>query len=74
MLELAEMIKEVVTPRLPADVPVPTIVYKENTADDPQKRKPDITKARTLLEWEPKVALKDGLAMMIEDFQNRLGL
>ena len=74
MLELAEMIKKVVTPRLPADVPVPTIVCKENTADDPQKRKPDITKARTLLEWEPKVALKDGLAMMIEDFQNRLGL
>ena len=74
MLELAEMIKAVVTPRLPEDVPVPTIVYKENTADDPQKRKPDITKARTLLQWEPKVALKDGLAMMIDDFQNRLGL
>ena len=71
MLELAEMIKEVVTPLLPKDVPKPTIVYKENTADDPQKRKPDITKAKTLLKWEPKVSLKDGLAMMIEDFKTR---
>ncbi|QDZ23777.1 UDP-D-glucuronic acid decarboxylase [Chloropicon primus] len=74
MLELAEMIKEVVTPLLPSDVPAPSIVFKENTSDDPQKRKPDITKAKTLLQWEPKVALKDGLAMMIEDFRARLGV
>ena len=37
MLELAEVVKEVVNPHA-------KIVYKENTADDPSKRKPDITK------------------------------
>ena len=74
MLELAEMIKEVVAPQLPPSVPAPTIVFKENTSDDPQKRKPDITKAKTLLKWEPKVALRDGLGRMIEDFKTRLGL
>ena len=61
-------------PQLPPSVPAPTIVFKENTSDDPQKRKPDITKAKTLLKWEPKVALRDGLGRMIEDFKTRLGL
>ena len=36
--ELAEMIKEVVAPQLPPSVPAPTIVFKENTSDDPQKK------------------------------------
>lgn len=39
MLELAQVVKEVVNPKA-------TIVYKENTADDPSRRKPDISKAR----------------------------
>ncbi len=42
------------------------------TADDPKQRRPDITKARTLLGWEPKVSLQDGLRATIEYFAKRL--
>ncbi len=41
---------------------------------DPNRRCPDITKARTLLQWEPKVALEDGLTRTIADFRRRMGL
>jgi dTDP-glucose 4,6-dehydratase len=37
--------------------------------DDPARRRPDITKARTLLGWEPKVALREGLRKSLEYFQ-----
>src|ERR671923_228505 len=42
------------------------IVYKPLPVDDPKVRKPDITKARTLLGWEPKVSLREGLTQTIE--------
>lgn len=38
--------------------------------DDPLKRKPDISKARELLQWEPKVSLEEGLQKTIEYFRN----
>ena len=41
-------------------------------ADDPRQRKPDTTRARELLGWEPKVALREGLERTIEDFRSRL--
>ena len=66
MLELAEKVKQVVNPAA-------TTVFKENTADDPGRRKPDISKARTLLGWEPVVPLAEGLQMMVGDFRQRLG-
>ena len=37
--------------------------------DDPKQRRPDIAKARRVLEWEPKVALEEGLRPTIEYFQ-----
>jgi len=40
--------------------------------DDPTKRRPDITLARTLLGWEPEVALPDGLARTIEWFRTKI--
>jgi len=46
----------------------------ENTPDDPRQRKPDITKAKELLQWEPKFQLRDGLPLMEEDFRLRLGV
>ena len=49
-----------------------TIVFKPNTADDPHKRKPDISKAKEMLNWEPKVALREGLPLMVNDFRNRI--
>ena len=49
------------------------IVYQPLPEDDPKKRKPDITKAKVLLGWEPKVLLPDGLAHTLAFFQERLG-
>ena len=37
--------------------------------DDPKQRRPDITKARTLLGWEPKIDLETGLGLSLEYFQ-----
>ena len=65
MLELAQHVKEVVNPKA-------VIVYRENTADDPSRRKPDITKAETQLGWTPKVELREGLSLMVSDFRARL--
>ncbi|KAF5773003.1 putative UDP-glucuronate decarboxylase [Helianthus annuus] len=48
------------------------IEFRENTADDRQKRKPDISKAKELLNWEPKVPLREGLPKMAFDFRNRI--
>ena len=48
------------------------IVHKPLPEDDPQVRQPDITKAKTLLGWEPKVALDEGLAKTIDYFRARL--
>ncbi|HEV2645709.1 MAG TPA: UDP-glucuronic acid decarboxylase family protein [Acidobacteriaceae bacterium] len=45
------------------------IVYKALPQDDPARRRPDITKARTLLGWEPKISLRDGLQRSLEYFQ-----
>jgi dTDP-glucose 4,6-dehydratase len=42
--------------------------------DDPQKRRPDITRAKTLLGWEPKVSLEDGIRATIPYFREKMGL
>jgi UDP-glucuronate decarboxylase len=42
-------------------------------ADDPKQRKPDISLARAKLDWEPKVALEDGLVQTIAYFRKLLG-
>lgn len=44
------------------------------TPDDPKQRRPDITKAREILGWEPKVGLEEGLQRTLSDFRARLGL
>ena len=49
-----------------------SIIYKPLPQDDPQVRQPDITKAQTILGWEPKVSLEEGLAKTIEYFRRRL--
>jgi dTDP-glucose 4,6-dehydratase len=48
------------------------IDYKPLPEDDPQVRQPDITKAKKILNWEPKVTLEDGLVKTIEYFRARL--
>jgi dTDP-glucose 4,6-dehydratase len=49
-----------------------TIVYRPLPQDDPKQRKPDITRARTILGWEPKVNLEDGLAKTVGYFKAKL--
>ena len=48
------------------------IVYHPLPSDDPLQRKPDISKARQLLGWEPKIKLDEGLMKTIEYFRNLL--
>lgn len=48
------------------------IVFKELPIDDPKKRLPDITKAKKILNWEPKISITEGLKLMIQDFKIRL--
>ncbi|XP_059462244.1 UDP-glucuronic acid decarboxylase 1 [Corylus avellana] len=65
MLELAEVVKETIDSSA-------TIEFRPNTADDPHMRKPDISKAKELLNWEPKISLREGLPRMVGDFRNRI--
>lgn len=51
------------------------IVFKPlPTEDDPKQRRPDITRARTILGWEPKVSLEEGLQRTIAYFKKRMGI
>ena len=46
------------------------IVYKDLPVDDPKQRRPDISKAKELLGWEPKVSRKEGLRITYDYFKN----
>lgn len=46
------------------------IVYDAPPLDDPRQRKPDITSAKKLLEWEPEISFEEGLKRTIEYFRN----
>lgn len=48
------------------------IVYRDLPVDDPKVRQPDITRARKLLGWEPKVGLEDGLKRTIDYFRSKV--
>jgi dTDP-glucose 4,6-dehydratase len=48
------------------------IVFRPLPVDDPKVRQPDITRARTILGWEPKVGLDDGLRQTIEYFKGKV--
>ncbi|QQS43989.1 SDR family oxidoreductase [Candidatus Roizmanbacteria bacterium] len=63
--ELAEMIKSMVQTGS-------EIVYHPIGQDDPKKRKPDITKAREMLNWQPEIHLEEGLTKTIEYFRSAL--
>ena len=45
------------------------VIFKDLPKDDPKQRRPDITKAKTILGWEPKVVLEEGLKKTIEYFR-----
>jgi dTDP-glucose 4,6-dehydratase len=48
------------------------IVYRPLPVDDPKQRQPDITRARTLLNWEPKVGLEEGLLKTVNYFREKV--
>lgn len=67
ILQFAEIIKE--------EVPTKSeIIFEPLPVDDPKVRKPDITRAKTLLGWEPKVPLREGLRATVQHFRKELGL
>jgi dTDP-glucose 4,6-dehydratase len=50
------------------------VVYRPLPVDDPRQRRPDITRARTILGWEPKVELEEGLLKTIGFFKEKLAV
>jgi dTDP-glucose 4,6-dehydratase len=66
ILEFAEAIKHLMGSNL-------ELVFKPLPEDDPRKRRPDISKARRLLGWEPKVGLDAGLRETVEYFKQLAG-
>jgi dTDP-glucose 4,6-dehydratase len=67
MLEFAETINKVVGNK--AGI---TIVPDARSERDPQRRQPDITRARKVLGWEPKISLEQGLLKTIPYFKQKL--
>jgi dTDP-glucose 4,6-dehydratase len=65
VLEIARKVQALVGTKAP-------IEFKPLPADDPKVRRPDITRARKLLDWEPKVGLDEGLRRTIEYFRKKL--
>lgn len=65
ILQLAKAVQQMVDPSLDID-------YRPLPQDDPRRRKPDITKAQTWLNWQPTVPLQEGLRLTVEDFRARL--
>jgi len=63
ILEIAEKIRTMLGSKS-------EIVFKPMPTDDPKQRKPDISKARKLLDWEPEVSLETGLEKTIEYFRS----
>ncbi len=65
VLELAQKVQAQINPAI-------SIQKKPLPADDPQRRRPDITKATSLLGWNPTIPLQEGLKLTIQDFSDRL--
>jgi dTDP-glucose 4,6-dehydratase len=65
ILEFAQRIKDLTGSQVP-------IVFEPLPQDDPKQRCPDISKARQLLNWEPRVPLQAGLERTLQYFRERL--
>ncbi|OIP76825.1 MAG: NAD-dependent dehydratase [Oscillatoriales cyanobacterium CG2_30_44_21] len=67
ILQLAETIQRLIDPTA-------EIVFKPLPQDDPQRRQPNISRAKSHLSWEPSVPLEEGLAKTIAYFRDRLAI
>jgi len=67
ILELAQTIQTLVGEPL-------SIEHRPLPPRDPKRRRPDLTRARTLLHWEPRVSLREGLTRTLKFFQAKLGV
>lgn len=65
ILELANIVKKLTNSKS-------EIVFKPLPEADPKQRRPDISRAKKLLNWEPEISLEDGLLKMIQYFQEEL--
>ncbi|MEH1908794.1 MAG: UDP-glucuronic acid decarboxylase family protein [Nostoc sp.] len=65
ILQLAQAVQNMINPDA-------QIKFESLPSDDPRRRQPDITKAKTWLNWEPTIALQEGLKLTIEDFSDRI--
>jgi UDP-glucuronate decarboxylase len=63
--DIAELVRELTGSRS-------DLVFRPLPADDPTRRRPDIARAQRLLDWQPRISLRDGLARTIDDFRRRL--
>jgi len=71
VLRLAEIVLEITGSHSEIQFVTPE---DERTADDPKIRCPDISKARHVLHWEPKISAEEGLARTVAYFREKLGL
>jgi UDP-glucuronate decarboxylase len=62
VIELAELIIDLTNSKS-------EIIHLPLPEDDPIRRQPDISKAKSILEWQPKISLKEGLVKTIEYFE-----
>ena len=65
ILEFAERVRELTGNKV-------SLAFRPLPQDDPKRRRPDITKARKLLQWEPKVGLEEGLKLTLAYFEKRV--
>ncbi|MCC5645087.1 SDR family oxidoreductase [Nostoc sp. CHAB 5824] len=65
ILQLAQAVQNMINPDA-------QIKFEALPSDDPRRRQPDITKAKTWLNWEPTIPLQEGLKLTIEDFRDRI--
>jgi nucleoside-diphosphate-sugar epimerase len=66
IMDFAQTVRQICNPAVP-------IVFEPGRVDDPNKRCPDITKARLRLGWEPVVSIEEGLLKTVEYFQSQAG-
>ena len=74
--DFAELVREIVEKVQREDGIEPTrrvnIVYKPMPADDPQKRRPDTTRAKQVLDWQPRWTVRMGLEEMVRYYKAKM--